>query len=133
VTVLLSSHILAEVQQVCRSVSIIGNGRLLASGEVDSLVGDRAEGTTRVVLDGADAAADRLREAGLEVSRDGEAVLVQGVADPADVTRLLAEDGMYVREITRVRQDLESVFLQLTKDDTLHTEAAAVAGKDGAA
>jgi ABC-2 type transport system ATP-binding protein len=133
VTVLLSSHILAEVQQVCQSVSIIGNGRLLASGEVDSLVGDGAGGTTRVLLDRADAAADRLREAGLRVSRDGEAVLVEGVDDPADVTRLLAENGMYVREITRVRQDLESVFLQLTKDDTLRTEASSVARDEGAA
>ena len=35
VTVLLSSHVLAEVQQVCSSVSIIGDGRLLASGRVD--------------------------------------------------------------------------------------------------
>ena len=34
VTVLLSSHILAEVQQVCHSVSIVGEGRLLASGPV---------------------------------------------------------------------------------------------------
>jgi ABC-2 type transport system ATP-binding protein len=133
VTVLLSSHILAEVQQVCQSVSIIGNGRLLASGEVDSLVGDHAGGTTRVVLDGADAAADHLREAGLGVSRDGEAVLVEGVDDPAEVTRLLAENGMYVREITRVRQDLESVFLQLTKDDTLRTEASTVSREEGAA
>ena len=35
VTVLLSSHILAEVQQVCTSATIIGNGRMLASGTVD--------------------------------------------------------------------------------------------------
>ncbi|MGB0100375.1 MAG: ATP-binding cassette domain-containing protein, partial [Nocardioides sp.] len=39
VTVLLSSHILAEVQQVCTSATIIGNGRMLASGPVDELVG----------------------------------------------------------------------------------------------
>ena len=39
VTVLLSSHILAEVQQVCTSATIIGNGRLLASGRVDDLLG----------------------------------------------------------------------------------------------
>ena len=39
-TVLLSSHILAEVQQVCTSATIIGNGRLLASGRVDDLLGD---------------------------------------------------------------------------------------------
>ncbi len=41
VTVLLSSHILAEVQQVCTSATIIGNGRLLASGRVDDLIGAR--------------------------------------------------------------------------------------------
>ena len=39
VTVLLSSHILAEVQQVCTSATIIGNGKLLASGTVDELLG----------------------------------------------------------------------------------------------
>ena len=39
VTVLLSSHILAEVQQVCTSATIIGNGRMLASGRVDDLIG----------------------------------------------------------------------------------------------
>ena len=39
VTVLLSSHILAEVQQVCTSATIIGNGRMLASGRVDDLLG----------------------------------------------------------------------------------------------
>ncbi len=39
VTVLLSSHILAEVQQVCTSATIIGNGRMLASGKVDDLIG----------------------------------------------------------------------------------------------
>ena len=40
VTVLLSSHILAEVQQVCHSVTIIGHGRTVASGSVESLLGE---------------------------------------------------------------------------------------------
>ena len=39
VTVLLSSHILAEVQQVCTSATILGNGRTLASGSVAELIG----------------------------------------------------------------------------------------------
>jgi len=119
VTVLLSSHILAEVQQVCDSVSIIGNGRLLASGKVDGLIGDRAATTTRVRVDQADAAAARLAEAGHRVSRDRDALLVEGVEDPSLITRLLAEHRMYVREIVLQRPDLESIFLQLTKDDTL--------------
>jgi len=82
VTVLLNSHILAEVQQVCHSVSIIGNGRLLTSGDVNELT---------------------------------------GVARGEDITRLLADRRMYVRELTPVRPDLESVFLHLTKDDSMVT------------
>ena len=118
VTVLLSSHILAEVQQVCHSASIIGNGRLLASGDVADLIGGSGS-TTRVVVADPSAAARVLLGAGLEVTRDGEVLHVAGADDPATITRALAEQGHYLREITQVRPDLESVFLQLTKDDTL--------------
>ncbi len=122
VTVLLSSHILAEVQQVCHSVSIIGNGRLLASGEVDSLIGDRAGSATRILVADPDAAARVIAEAGHPVTREGVSLLVEGVDDPSLLTRLLADRQMYVSEIVKVRADLESVFLQLTKDDTLRAD-----------
>ena len=118
VTVLLSSHILAEVQQVCHSVSIIGNGRLLASGAVHDLVGGPAS-TTRVGVPDPAAGAGVLQGAGYRVSREGEVLHVEGAENPADITRLLAEHGMYVHELSPVRQDLESVFLQLTKGETL--------------
>lgn len=119
VTVLLSSHILAEVQQVCHSVSIIGNGRLLASGEVDSLLGGAGRSTTRVVVADPAAAAQVLTEGGHEVRREGDALLVDDVEDPAEVTRLLAEQRIYVREIGRVGPDLEQAFLELTRGETL--------------
>jgi ABC-2 type transport system ATP-binding protein len=118
VTVLLSSHILAEVQQVCSSVSIIGQGRLLASGNVGDLVG-AGSGTTRVGLPDPAAGAVALEAAGYRVSRDGDLLHVEGAADPADITRLLAGHGMYVHELSLVRRDLESVFLDLTQDSTL--------------
>jgi ABC-2 type transport system ATP-binding protein len=118
VTVLLSSHILAEVQQVCRSVSIIGNGKLIASGKVDDLVGGPSR-TTRVGLPDPHAGALALEDAGFRVTRDGDLLHVDGAANPADITRLLAGQGMFVHELTPVRQDLESVFLQLTSDSTL--------------
>ncbi|HET9859412.1 MAG TPA: ABC transporter ATP-binding protein [Nocardioidaceae bacterium] len=130
VTVLLSSHILAEVQQVCESVSIIGNGRLLASGDVEDLVGDSAASTTRVVIADPAAATAHLQRAGYTVTSNGDGALhVEGAADTERITRLLADQGMYLRELTPVRQDLESVFLQLTKGDTL----AAAAPEEGAA
>ncbi len=121
VTVLLSSHILAEVQQVCESVSIIGNGRLLASGSVRDLVGGSTTSASRVVVDAPDRATEHLRAAGFTVAEDDGALRVEGAPAPEEITRLLAEHDLFVSELSPVRRDLESVFLQLTKSDTLGT------------
>jgi ABC-2 type transport system ATP-binding protein len=116
VTVLLSSHILAEVQQVCDSVSIIAGGRLLSSGTVADLVGRDASPGVRVGVGDPAAAAQVLVEAGLRVSRNGTHLYVSDVADAAAITRLLADRGLYVHELVPDRPDLESVFLRLTGD-----------------
>ena len=121
VTVLLSSHILAEVQQVCHSVSIIGNGRLLASGAVQDLVGEHQVAQVRVGVADPDRAHRLLAEAGLRVTRDGERLVVEGAERAEDITRLLASADVFVRELTPVRPDLESVFLQLTQGSSLRT------------
>ncbi len=117
VTVLLSSHILAEVQQACDSVTIISAGRMLASGQVEELVGREPAGGVRVGVPDPDAAARVLRGAGLRVVPDGAHLYVDGVADPAEVTRLLAAEQIYVHELVAERPDLETVFLRLTEGD----------------
>jgi ABC-2 type transport system ATP-binding protein len=124
VTVLLSSHILAEVQQVCHSVSIIGNGRLVASGRVDDLVGDNTLAVARVWVADPVAATRHLQDARFRVTRAGDHLDVEGFAHPEDITRVLADQKIYVRELTPVRGDLESVFLQLTRDGAAHPEPA---------
>jgi ABC-2 type transport system ATP-binding protein len=113
VTVLLSSHVLAEVQQVCSSVSIIGNGALLASGKVDELLGEDTA-HTRVGVADPDQATLVLTAAGYAVARDGDDLLVQGHEHPEEITRALAGHDLYVRELSAVRPDLESFFLMLT-------------------
>jgi ABC-2 type transport system ATP-binding protein len=123
VTVLLSSHILAEVQQVCHSVSIIGNGRLLASGAVEDLVSEQQVKQVRVGVADPAAAYRVLEEARWRVTRDGSRLVVEGAERAEDITRVLAERQIFVRELTPVRADLESVFLQLTQDSALHSRA----------
>ena len=113
VTVLLSSHVLAEVQQVCSSVSIIGDGALLASGKVDDLLGE-STAHTRVGVNDPLQAALVLTAAGYSVVRDGDDLLVQGHEHPEEITRALAAHDLYVTELTAVRPDLESFFLVLT-------------------
>jgi ABC-type multidrug transport system ATPase subunit len=118
-TVLVSSHILAEVEQVADTVSIIGHGRLLASGPVAEVIGSQAASSVRVGVADRDAAARVLGAAGLTVRAEGNHLLVDGVGDPAQVTKSLAEQGLYVSELIPVRADLESVFLELTAREGL--------------
>ena len=123
VTVLLSSHILAEVQQVCHSVTIIGNGRTVATGSVDSLLGE-ARSRTRVGVADPARAAELLDRAGYRVARDGDQVLVEGHEHPEEISRLLAGEQLFVHELTADRPDLETVFLQLTDTPPLDPEPA---------
>jgi len=116
VTVLLSSHILAEVQQVCTSATIIGNGRTLASGRVDDLIG--AGTSHRVVVPDPDAARSVLEAAGFTVAGQDGSLLVDGT-DPAAINKALGSAGIWLAELTPMRADLETVFLQLTADDEL--------------
>jgi ABC-2 type transport system ATP-binding protein len=118
-TVLVSSHILAEVEQVADTVSIIGHGRLLASGTVAEVIGGSAGNTVKVAVDNHEAATRVLTAAGLTVRADGNYLLVDGAVESSDVTRRLAGQELYVSELIPVRADLESVFLELTADEGL--------------
>ncbi|RPF26145.1 ABC transporter ATP-binding protein [Georgenia muralis] len=113
-TVLVSSHILAEVEQVADTVSIIGRGRLLAEGRVADVIGDRGVRAVRVGVPDPGAAAAVLTAAGLQVRPEGPALHVTGADDPARITEVLARAGIFVHELTPLRADLESVFLDLT-------------------
>ncbi|ACZ20230.1 ABC-type multidrug transport system, ATPase component [Sanguibacter keddieii DSM 10542] len=127
-TVLVSSHILAEVEQVADTVSIIGHGRLLASGRVEDIIAGTST-TVRVGIADPAAARTVLERAGLTVRTDHDALMVDGVDDPADITRRLAHDGLFVRELVSVKAGLEAVFLQLTAGEGPGTQAPP--GPDG--
>ncbi len=124
-TVLVSSHILSEVQQVADTVSIIGRGRLLADGPVQQILAGAGGQGVRLALADPSRAAEVLLAAGyvvvplpdrrLEVRRAG----THESFDPASVTRVLADQGLYVAELVPVRADLESVFLDLTAEEHL--------------
>ncbi|WP_320069220.1 ATP-binding cassette domain-containing protein [Micromonospora sp. RTGN7] len=116
-TVLLSSHILGEIQLICDSVTIISLGRRVAFGPVDQVLAEHSGGGVRVRLEAvADLprAADALTRAGVAVNAQPDHLMLAGVDKPAMVSRLLAEQGLYVSELAPVMVDLESVFLELT-------------------
>nr|MDT0663370.1 ATP-binding cassette domain-containing protein [Micromonospora sp. DSM 115978] len=131
-TVLLSSHLLGEVAQVCDRVGIIHDGRLVVEGglaEIQARLG--GPGTVSVRVAPLDAALARLRELpGVRVLRAaGDLVELAATPEPAavpgpalatgpelaaEVNRSLVLAGVRVSELAWTRQTLEEVFLGLT-------------------
>ncbi|MGI8459189.1 MAG: ABC transporter ATP-binding protein [Propionibacteriaceae bacterium] len=129
-TVLVSSHILSEVQQVADTVSIIGRGRLLAAGDVSEILARGAQESVRIRVAEGQRAADLLMAAGYAVQPGPDrTLLAQPPVRPADappapfnpahVTQLLAREGLFLSELTPIRADLEQVFLSLTAEEHL--------------
>ena len=114
-TVLLSSHLLAEVQEICDRVGIIAGGRLLVESTVAELRG--ATGI-RLVADPIDRAlAVAMTVAGDDaVEVDGPVLRVSGPAAQApELARALVGAGIDITELTPVERSLEDVFFDLTR------------------
>ena len=128
-TVILSSHMLAEVEQVCERVAIISRGQLLAQRTVADLV--RSKGLVRL------RSTDDERARGIlesvpsvrEVRVDDGQLVVQTDDAAFTLTRALAEQGIYVSEMMPVQTTLEQYFLQVTGTDV--KAAIADAGEAG--
>ena len=114
-TVLLSSHLLTEIEQVCNRVGIIQEGRLLYEGGPEALVA--ASSLYKVRVDNLSGAFDLLsKEPGMTVSRNGASLRIDADDEHiAAVNALLVENGLKVYELTPAQESLEEAFLRLTK------------------
>ena len=112
-TVLVSSHVLAEVAQTVDRVVIIDKGRLVTIAELDELT-DRMAGGVRLRAAGVHTLLPLLAAAGFEATLvDGGEILVRG-ATAAEVGELAAQAGVAVHELVQESPTLEKVFLELT-------------------
>lgn len=114
VTVLVSSHILSEIQQVCDAVSIVSRGRHIVTGPVSEVIASRDNHDVLVKVADLDAAAALLEESGLPIRKEADHLVVSDIADPAWITQTLARRRLFVAELTPIAPDLESIFLELT-------------------
>jgi ABC-type multidrug transport system ATPase subunit len=115
-TVLLSSHMLYEVEQICNRVAIIDHGRLLYQGTIEKLVSPSK--TVKLTVDRPEEAYTLLSsDSSLSVSRNGDRSLYVLTADEhiPRINALLVERGFRVHELSPQRKTLEQVFLRLTE------------------
>lgn len=118
ISVLVSSHLLSEVQLMCDRATIIKDGGLVADGTMEEILDGSGPAGWRVYVRISEEkqAVATLAAAGMEATGDGQGTLTARgrIDDDSEITRILAGDGIYLRGLMRERADLERVFMTLT-------------------
>ncbi len=127
-TVLVSSHLLAEMAQTVDDVVIVSGGRLRAQGPL-SLLTSQSRSSMRVRTPERDRLAALAHAAGYTPRQLGEDALMIDGATPEGLGPLIASNGVVVYELVQVSQDLESLFLELTTSMTTRGAPAAVGAR----
>ncbi len=116
-TVIVSSHLLTEVEATCTHVAVLQAGALVATGELARLLDTGATGLVVTTPD-VDEALQALRAAGATAywAEEGDPGVVVADGPPApDVIALLVRAGVAVHEARRQRSRLEDLFARLTE------------------
>jgi ABC-2 type transport system ATP-binding protein len=118
-TVVVSSHLLTEVEATCTHVAVLQSGALIAAGELSSLLDADATGLVVVTPD-VELAVSTLRGVGASAYRDDgsdgiPAVAVSDGPPAPEIVALLVRAGVAVHEARRRRPRLEELFARLTE------------------
>jgi ABC-2 type transport system ATP-binding protein len=115
-TVLVSSHLMSELEGIADDVVVIGRGRLIAQASVSDLLSSRSAGRVHVRTSQVTEVMAVLAGAGAVVTSTGSEALVVSGLEPDRIAELLAEHGLRLDELYRERASLEDAFIELTRD-----------------
>jgi ABC-2 type transport system ATP-binding protein len=127
-TVLLSSHLLHEVEQIADEMILIGRGRIVAQGDRRSLLAERRTGTL-VTAEDTPALETALKAAGYDAQTAGEGLRVE--AEPVEVGRVAAAERLVLTDLRAAGGGLEDLFLELTADTQREGHPAAATDQGG--
>ncbi len=113
-TVIVSSHDLADVEEIADEVIVINKGSFVASGSVDEIVGD--QGILELEVDDLSGALKALRGVGMDAEGVGGRIQIKG-AEATEVSRTLAASNIYPKMLRPLRNTLEEVFLSITESE----------------
>ncbi len=115
-TILVSSHLLSEMELLADDIVIIANGRLVRQGRVEEIIESMSGAShVRVRTPNVDTLTSALKEIGATVTVNGNgALLVAGAEAPA-IGAAALRAGVELHELVAERPDLEHVFLELTQ------------------
>lgn len=115
-TIILASHLLNEVEQVCDRVGVLARGKLLYSGPVSEMITTTSVGQVHIRTTDDEGAASLLSKAGWELIDRSEDGLVVAAARSREweISRDLANAGIYVAELRPLSSALEVGFMEVT-------------------
>lgn len=119
-TVILSSHMLGEVQQICDRVGVINNGTMVAESTVDELRGDSELLVRATPADVVRSTLDRIDVVEAIRTVDDDLRLRVDERHTAGVVRALVAAGADVHEVRRLDRQLEDVFFEITAKEASH-------------
>jgi ABC-type multidrug transport system ATPase subunit len=114
-TVLLSSHLMTEVEQICDRVGVISRGALVREGTVDELRGRESLWVRAEPIEQAARLLETVRGVARVARNDGGLRIAVDPAAASTINRALVEAGIAVAELRPERASLEDVFLELTE------------------
>lgn len=113
VTILLNSHLLSEVEQVCGRVAIIRQGKLVFEGDSESISG--GEPRYHIEVDDWKRTADLIKAAGGSVIAEGRFTLAENLR-VCDVVATLVGEGVEVSAVGERKRTLEELYLEVAED-----------------
>src|SRR5436309_7049672 len=113
-TVLLSSHLLGEVEQICDRVGVISNGKLVTQSTVQELLGEEGVLVRAQPIEQAQDVLTRMFGAEANMRQDGAIRLKTQPENSVEINRSLTSAGIGVSELRPFERSLEEVFFQLT-------------------
>jgi ABC-2 type transport system ATP-binding protein len=128
-TVLLSSHLLHEVEQIADEMLLIGRGKIVARGSKAELLANAGGAGTLVTALDHDQLTGALTDRGLSFVPVADGIRVD--AQPVDVGRIAAERSIVLTELRTAGGGLEDLFLELTAD-TQRDDVSAAPAPEGA-
>ena len=121
-TILISSHILSELAELCNKIGIIEKGELLYSGGIEDVMREIGSGEVILRVQGDAAAAVELLKASphvgsVNLSPEGEmrVALKEDAPEAGFISEILVKGGFPILQMTQEQPDLEDVFMRITK------------------
>ena len=114
--VLVSSHLMGELEGIADELIVIGRGRLIAQTGVSELLASRSDGRVHVRTPQVPEVMSALAGAGGTVTSTGADALVVTGLEPERIAELVSKHGLRLDELYRERASLEDAFIDLTRD-----------------